>query len=438
MWYIYAMRCILIILDGLGDRGHECFDGKTPLQAAKTPNMDYLASIGMNGLYHSSFQGIPISSEIAHFLMFGYEVEEFPGRGFIEAVGEGLNVNDKDVVLLCRLCSVQEKDKRLLLIRGCPEINEEEAIQLKESINSFKYKGIQFNLFHSKKIHGFLLLRGNVSQLITDSDPIYEDEFLMKVLSVNKNRAAQVSKKTASALNSYLRWCYQTLSVHNINQQRLSANLLPVNALVTQRAGRKKKLVPFEERWGLRGLSISSGAIYWGLCSELGMQIKKVKDSGNVEEDLKDRLTIAKEATDYDFIHVHTKMPDEAGHTKNPWYKKDVIEAIDRAMHIAVHKIVPDEEVLLVVTADHSTASSGIMIHTGETVPLSMVGKYVRRDNVCEFNEISSACGGLGIVRGKEIMYLILNFLDKAKMQGLMDTPIDQPYYPGRYKSLEI
>jgi 2,3-bisphosphoglycerate-independent phosphoglycerate mutase len=131
-------------------------------------------------------------------------------------------------------------------------------------------------------------------------------------------------------------------------------------------------------------------------------------------------------------------MPDEAGHTKNPWYKKEVIEAIDRAMSVAVNEIITDREVLLIVTADHSTASSGTMIHTGETVPLTMIGKYVRRDKVGEFNEITCPRGGFGIVRGKELMYLILNFLDRAKMQGLMDTPIDQPYYPGNYKPLTL
>ena len=75
------MRCILVILDGIGDRGQECFEGRTPLQAGYTPNLDYLSSVGMNGLYHSLMQGIPMSSETAHFLIFGYEIEEFPGKG---------------------------------------------------------------------------------------------------------------------------------------------------------------------------------------------------------------------------------------------------------------------------------------------------------------------------------------------------------------------
>lgn len=432
------MRCILVILDGIGDRGQECFEGRTPLQAGHTPNLDYLSSVGMNGLYHSLMQGIPMSSETAHFLIFGYEIDDFPGRGIIEAIGEGIRIDDNDVALLCHLCSVDKRDNNLVLTYGWPELASEDALALKESIKSFKNEGIRINLVHSKGIHGFLLLKGNVSNHITDSDPIYEGRALIKVVPTNQKRIPRAARNTAEVLNKYLVWCYQTVSSHPINRKRIEAHLQPINALVTQRAGKKKKLTPFTEKWGLRGLSISSGPIYWGLCSELGIDTIKVKDTGNVEEDLKYRLNVAKDAHDYDFIHVHTKMPDEAGHTKNPWYKKEVIEAIDRAMSVAVNEIITGREVLLVVTADHSTASSGTMIHTGETVPLTMVGKYVRRDKVGEFNEITCPKGGLGIVKGKELMYLILNFLDRAKMQGLMDTPFDQPYYPGNYRPLTI
>jgi len=432
------MRCILVILDGVGDRGQECFGGRTPLQAARTPNLDYLASIGMNGLYHSFMQGIPMSSETAHFLIFGYEIEDFPGRGIIEAIGEGIEIDDNTVSLLCRLCSVEKRNNNLILTHEFPELSAEDALILKDEIKTFESEGIQCLLIHSKGIQGFLLLKGDVSEHITDSDPIYEGRAVIEVMPTVQKRRTRAARKTASVLNQYLIWCYQKLSRHRINRERMEAHLPPVNAVITQRAGKRKKLVPFEEKWGLRGLSISSGSIYWGLCSELGMETIKVKDTGNIEKDLTYRLRLAKDASDYEFIHVHTKMPDEAGHTKDPWHKKEVIEAIDHAMSFAVNEIITDREVLLVVTSDHSTASSGSMIHTGETVPLTMVGKYVRRDDVEAFNEITCQRGGLGVVRGKELMCLILNFLDRAKMQGLMDTPVDQPYYPGNYKPLTL
>lgn len=431
------MRVILVILDGIGDRGQHCFSGATPLQAAYTPNLDYLSSIGMNGLYHSLMQGIPMSSENAHFLIFGYDLEEFPGRGYIEAIGKGINLQD-EVSILCHICCVEKVDDRLILRWGRPDISDSDSKTLIDEIRIFETEGININLIHSGGIDGFLILSGDVSEEITDSDPIYEGKFVMKVAPTNKKKIKKSSKKTASALNEYLLWCYERLSQHPLNKERQSKNLLPVNALVTQRAGKKRKLTPFIEKWGMKALSITSGAIYWGLCKALGIDTIKVKDTGNVEGDLRNRLLLARDAKDYDFIHVHTKMPDEAGHTKNPWYKKEIIEAIDRAMDICVNEIAKDENLLLVITSDHATASSGTMIHTGETVPLTMVGKYVRKDYVCQFNEIACAYGSLGIVKGKELMYLILNFLDRAKLYGLMDTPYDQPYYPGNYEPLSF
>jgi 2,3-bisphosphoglycerate-independent phosphoglycerate mutase len=431
------MRCILVILDGLGDRGQDCFDGKTPLYAAYTPHLDYLASLGMNGLYHTLMQGVPMSSETAHFIIFGYELQEFPGRGYIEAKGKGMPVDDKEVALLSHLCCVEHRQGNLVLKWGRPDISYEEAQELKKAIELFEMDAIRIRFMSSHGIDGFLIMSGEVTEKITDSDPIYEGRAIAEILPTEQE-ASLYSKKTTTVLNKYLLWCYERLSAHPINRDRISRNLPPVNALVTQRAGKYRALIPFSEKWGLRGLSISSGAIYWGLCEELGMDLIKVKDTGDIEEDLKYRLRLAKDAHEHEFIHVHTKMPDEAGHAKNPGYKKEVIEAIDRAMFVAVNEIIPDREVLLVVTADHSTASSGSMIHTGETVPLTMIGKYVRRDEVGYFNEIACAKGSLNTMRGKELMYMILNFLDRAKMQGLMDTPVDQPYYPGKYKPLVV
>lgn len=70
------MRCILLLLDGLGDRSHPQLDHRTPLQAASTPNLDKIASLGMNGLFHSHLQGTALPSELAHFLMFGYHLNQ--------------------------------------------------------------------------------------------------------------------------------------------------------------------------------------------------------------------------------------------------------------------------------------------------------------------------------------------------------------------------
>ncbi len=429
------MRCILVILDGLGDRAHSVLNDQTPLQTAHTPHLDHLATIGMNGLYHPYLQGVPLSSEIAHFLIFGYELEEFPGRGYLEAVGNDVAIDEKEVALLCHFCSVKEENKGLVLVKEWPALIDAEFIALQEVVDNYTTEDITIRFVSSRKGDGFLIISGEVSPAITDSNPIYEGRPLISVQPLD---ASPEARKTARVLNHYLRWIYQELCSHPLNIKRQKKDLPPINFLAAQRAGRKRSVAPFFERWGFKGLSISSGPIYWGLCGELGMDVIKARDSSNPERDLRERLRLAHEARDYDFVHVHTKMADEAAHTKDPHYKKETIESLDRAMDVVIHEIIPDPETLLVVTADHATPSGGAMIHSGETVPLTMVGRYPRRDAVKAFNEVDCAIGGLGIVRGKELMYLILNFLDRAKMKGLMDTPGDQPYYPGHYQPLTL
>ena len=432
------MRCILLILDGLGDKGHACFEGKTPLEVASTPNLDRLASLGMNGLYHSYFQGTAMPSELAHFLMFGYDIHEFPGRGLIEAIGEGITVNEGELALLARIFSVSVQDGELVLQKENPKLDEKTCRVLQKEIGTFEEDGVEVEFVPTRGIGGILILRGDVSSDITDSNPIYEGRPLMEVMPLEGKEKEKGAVKAARVLNSYLKWCYHTLSKHPVNEEREQKGLVPINAVGTQRAGMRRDITPFREKWGLKDLSISSGAIYHGLCSVLGIEVHKMRDTENPGEDLRERLKIAKEAKDFEFIHVHTKATDEAAHTRNPEYKKAVIESLDRAFSYVIDEIVTDDDMLFVVTSDHSTASAGSMIHSGETVPLTMIGKYTRRDEVNGFNEIACAKGGLGLVRGKELMYLVLNFLDRGKLWGLMDSPVDQPFVPGNYKPLKI
>ena len=432
------MRCILLVLDGLGDKGHTAFEGKTPLQIASTPNLDRLASLGMNGLYHSYLQGTAMPSELAHFLMFGYDIESFPGRGVIEAIGEDIPIERDEVALLARIFSVSLRDGELVLRKENPTLDDTTCQILQEAIKTYAHDDIEIEFIPTRGIQGILVLRGKVSAAITDSNPIYEERPLMEVTPFEDRKEEKGAVKTAAALNRYLRWCYQQLSAHPLNQERSKKGLLPINAVGTQRAGMMGSLLPFREKWGLKGVSVSSGAMYRGLSSLLGIEIKKVPETENAENDLYERLRLAKAATDADFIHVHTKATDEASHTRDPDYKKTIIESLDKALAYALEEIIPDENILFVITADHSTASAGTMIHSGETVPLTMIGKYTRRDDVTEFNEVRCAGGALGLVRGKELMYLILNFLDRGKLWGLMDAPVDQPFFPGNYRTLKI
>lgn len=103
-------------------------------------------------------------------------------------------------------------------------------------------------------------------------------------------------------------------------------------------------------------------------------------------------------------------------HLRTPSKKRAVIESFDGALSFDVKEILPDDQILLVVTADHSTPRTGRMIHSGDTVPITVRKKFARIDHVSEDSEVSCARSCLSLLRGPELMYLILNLMVRGKM----------------------
>lgn len=426
-------KCVLVVLDGLGDRAHACLGGLTPLQAAHTPNLDRLAARGCNGLYHAGHLGQPLPSENAHFAMFGYEPREFPGRGPLEALGAGIDVSPDDVAVLAHFSSLGVRDGCLFLHRDKPEgVTGELGCELFAAVAGFESRGVRFRLVRDRGLFGILVLSGDAACLgtrFTDTNPMVDGLPIPEVVALGGADAADAN--TALALRDYLLHAYRTLSAHPANRKRAARGLCPVNGVVTQRPGRPGRPEPFFARHGLRALSVSSGIIYHGLCAYLGMDVEKCRDTGDAGADLAHRLRLAQSAlADYDFIHVHTKTPDEAAHTKSPEKKRQVIESLDAGLGQAVDAFLDDPGVVVAVTADHSTPSAGPLIHCGEPVPLVLCGTGQRRDAVTRFDEVSAAAGALGHPRGTELMRVLQNAMDRAGLAGIRETPEARDFWP--------
>jgi 2,3-bisphosphoglycerate-independent phosphoglycerate mutase len=130
--------------------------------------------------------------------------------------------------------------------------------------------------------------------------------------------------------------------------------------------------------------------------------------------------------------------PDDAAHTKDPVAKKNVIEALDRGIGRSVGPLLSDPSTLIVITSDHSTPSCGRSVHSGEAVPLVFVSEWARKDQVMTFDEVACSQGALGTVRGRELMYLILDQLDRGILRELRYSPEPRPYFRDDYAPLRI
>ncbi|MBW2605313.1 MAG: 2,3-bisphosphoglycerate-independent phosphoglycerate mutase [Deltaproteobacteria bacterium] len=434
------MKIILVLLDGLGDRSCTVLNYRTPLEAADTPNLDRLAQLGGNGLFHPSSPGLCFPSETAHFLLFGYDLKNFPGRGLFEAVGEGVSFDNDDVLVLAHISGVIWENNRPVLTLGRDNIKGtfEDIGRLYSVISSYESKGVGIRLEQTRRNDAVLVLTGPVSPYVSDSDPIIPEKSVSKIVPLSDNPEPEKSKQTAEALNHYLTFCYHQLK--NKVVRDLSPMLEPPAEyfLVTQRSGRRIDLPPFRQHWGLNGLMIASGSVYGGLAHELGIDFQRVLDSDDPGMDLNDRIRMALADTAHDFIHVHTKIPDEAAHTGDPLYKKDQISRLDRGLKELADVVEKEDDLLVVITADHSTPSISPMIHSGEPVPVIMAGPSVRRDDVRNFSEIHAAKGCLGMLRGEELMLMMLNFSNRGNLYGHQLGPVKRAYLPSDDEPFEL
>ena len=431
-------RCILILLDGLGDRAHAVLGNKTPLQAARTPNLDRLAARGSNGLFHADNYGMALPSENAHFAIFGYEQDRFPGRGYLEAVGADIAIAVDEIALLAHFVSLEERNNTLFLAKERPPASAAETIALSEAVQHQLFNKIAFSYTQTKHLDGVLKLSGPASPSVSDSDCFVEGEPLLEIFPCTDGVDGVRAITTAKALKSYLLWCYASLCRHPVNQERVQRGEVPINGMVTQRPGQWRAVKSFADCWGLAAVTVSSGLIYWGLGRLLGMDVHKVADSDDPGQDLFSRLQwVMQHSKEYDFFHVHTKAPDVAAHTKDPANKVKAIESLDRGLGKIIDHLL-DEETVLVVTGDHSTPSGGPLVHSGEPVPIVVNGPGIRVDMVSTFDEVSCVGGALGQIKHREFMYFVLNWLDRAKLRGLMDSPEDRPFWPGKRQPFRL
>jgi 2,3-bisphosphoglycerate-independent phosphoglycerate mutase len=257
---------------------------------------------------------------------------------------------------------------------------------------------------------------------------------MARIEPVCSNPEPEKARITAEALNAYLSKCYRILRNSTVNKERVARGLQPANFLATQRCGKRILQEPFDRKWGMRGMLIASGAMYKGLALELGLTFVKMRDSDNPGKDLRERIRLALDDREHDFVHVHTKVPDDTAHMGGPDVKREAIASLDEGLDEITRIADKQQDFVLAVTADHSTSSIPVpAIHSGEPVPVTIVGPRVRRDDVCVFDEIQAAKGCLGFLRGEELLLTLLNYADRAVLVGHQLGGTVRPYFPRDY-----
>lgn len=390
------MKILLIIIDGLGDKPIPQLGNKTPLEAAKTPNLDFLVKNGICGLVLPWIGNSQPTSEDTHLALFGYDPKiSNPGRGVLEVLGIGEKILKNDICFRGNFATV---DENLTIIDRRAERIENTQRFIRE-LNKIKVKGAKIII---KKAFGHrfgLILRGkNLSEKITSNDPKKNGVKVLKILAKEKK-----AKKTAKILNEFLEKTWAILEKHSLNKKRKKEGKLPANYLLLRGAGKIKKIESFKEKYGLNSAFIAGGTLYKGIGRYLGMEEIKVKGvDGTIRTNLKEGfLRAKKEIENYDFIFLHIKAVDNLAEDGNFLGKKEFIEKIDKNLK----PILSLKDTLIVVTADHSTCSL-LKSHCKEPIPILIYGK--RKDSVKKFSERACKKGKLGKFSQLKLMSKLL------------------------------
>jgi 2,3-bisphosphoglycerate-independent phosphoglycerate mutase len=413
---------VVVLLDGLADRAHDSLGGRTANEVADTPNLDRLAAAGSNGVLFSLGPGRAPSSELAHWRILGYRPEEFPGRAVFEAVGAGQEVDPAHVFAYAALRPADLREGELWLTGRPRHGDEKEARRLVESCDGLEVDGLRFSLAHTRRGEAVLRIAGGADERITDTDAFFRDRH-----PVLRPRAqVPEAERTAQAVERWTRAVIERLEGERFN------------VITLKWWGRPRPVPTFEQRHGLRGTFVAESAFLRGLAGTIGLAAVDEGETDDPAADLRRRLERIEgrlEAGD-DFLIVHLKATDTAGHTKDPAVKRATIEALDTELE-RLHAVA--ERAIVAVTGDHATPTYPDVIHSGDPVPFVLAGPGVRADAVESFGELQAAAGILGHLRGEDVMPVLLNAADRPLFAGSRPTPYaGADGYPSLLEPLRI
>jgi 2,3-bisphosphoglycerate-independent phosphoglycerate mutase len=389
---------VVFLLDGLADRAHDSLGERTGVEAAKTPNLDRLCSSGSCGVLYAVGPGRAPSSEVAHWSMFGYRPDEFPGRAVFEALGRGQEVSPEHVFAYAALRPAERREDGWWLTgRPDPDRDADEAERLVARCDGIEIDGLTFSLTHVWRGEAVLRISGGADERVTDSDAFFRDRHPV----LRPQPLVPKAERTARAAE---KWTHEVM--HRLEGERF-------NVITLKWFGRPREVPTFEQRHGVTGTFAAESAFLRGLGRCVGLTPRE-NPHVNVEL-VNDRL----DAGDT-FIYVHDKRIDQAGHTKDPNVKREVVELLDASL-----ADLPTDRAIVCVTGDHATPAFPEVIHSGDPVPFVIAGPGVRADRVREFGESTCADGILGHLRGPDMMPVLLNAADRPLFLGSRPTPFD-------------
>ena len=397
------MKILVLLGDGMSDEPCAELDGKTPLQAAHTPNMDRLAQAGLVGLAHTVPDGLPPGSDVANLSVFGYDPRScYTGRSPLEAISMGVELGPDDVAFRMNLVTMTPHNGKIYMEDfSAGHIGSEESHKLVATLQQ-ELGNEQFE-FHAGVGYRHLLVWRHGKDGMTATPP--HDISGKKVLEyLPKGDGAE---ELINLMNS----SQMVLHNHPVNKQREEREELPATSIWLWGHGKSPVLEPYKEKFGLSGAVISAVDLMKGIGLSAGLEVINVPGAtGYIDTNYKGKAEAALEALErLDFVYVHVEAPDEASNSGN---LQDKIKAIEDFDQLVVGTILDAADrfgdLRIICCPDHPTPVR-LKTHTSDPVPFIIYRHADKQGNgATGYDELQAKATTLVLDEGYMLMERVL------------------------------
>ena len=358
------MKYAVMLGDGMADYPLEAYGGRTPLEAARTPNMDRLAREGLCGMARTVPEGMVPGSDTANMAVFGYDPRKYySGRSPLEAVSMGIDLKPTDVSFRCNLVTLsdtEDYEDATMIDYSSGEITTEESsaliAYLREHLDlgdADLYAGISYR--HCLVLHN--------AQTGSEMTPPHN-------ITGKPIRNCLPGGRYGDYLLKLQKQSRELLRNAPVNLERIRRGKRPASSCWFWGEGTRPSIPSFKDRYGVTGGVVSAVDLIKGLGLCAGLEAPEIPGAtGNYDTNFAGKAQAAMDILQkHDFVYIHVEAPDECGHHFDAEKKIYSIEQIDRQILGPLLQYLESREFSILLLPDHPTPIS-IGHHVGDPVP---------------------------------------------------------------------
>ncbi len=402
------MKYAVVLCDGMADYPVPELDGKTPMEVAFKPNMDYFASHGEFGLVKTVADGLKPGSDVANLSVMGYDPAiYYSGRSPLEAASMGIDLAPTDVAMRCNLVTLSDEDdyaEKTMVDYCADDISTAEAAELIKAIQE-AFGDDEFSFYPGISYRHCLVWHGGSTDIGTLTPP---HDISGRVIGEHLDTHPMAAK-----LIDMMKRSVEVLKDHPVNKARIAAGRKPATSIWLWGQGKKPQLDSFTSKFGLKGSVVSAVDLIKGIGVCAGMNVCEVEGAtGYIDTCFAKKAETALNELEngQDFVYIHFEAPDECGHRHEVANKVKAIEIIDKEVLAYLRKEMDAkfDNYRIMILPDHPTPLV-TRTHASDPVPYIIYEKAADKDNgLVSANETSAKESGNYVAEGHTLINKLL------------------------------